>query len=244
MKIDIIKTRIFNNEEIISGVTMKNQIQIPEYGLSLSKAEILTEEELIAHRNILADFIGIEHRNMIYQKQIHSDTIKEVDETYKIGESDGLYTQMKGIVININIADCAAILMWDAQNKVIMGLHSGWKGTAANIAGKGINILQNKYGTDTNLLKIYVSPCASAENYEIGEDVAQYFPDNIQKISRTKYLFDNKGAIARQLIDAGCDKSNIEISELCTISDLSLHSYRRDKKYSGRMSAFIGMPYN
>ncbi len=90
-------------------------------------------------------------------------------------------------------------------------------------------------------MQIYISPAAGGNVYEIGEEVAKFFPRSIKPTTNGKYLFDNKHEIYLQLTDAGANSDNIEISQECTISNPNLHSYRRDKEKSGRMSAFISM---
>ena len=42
-------------------------------------------------------------------------------------------------------------------------------------------------------------------------------------------------------MDCGVLEANIEVSAECTMSSYELHSFRRDKEKSGRMSAFIMM---
>ena len=56
-----------------------------------------------------------------------------------------------------------------------------------------------------------------------------------------KYLFDNSLQILLQLLDCGIIRDNIQISDICTITNKNYHSYRRDKERSGRMAGFIGM---
>ena len=87
---------------------------------------------------------------------------------------------------------------------------------------------------------LFLPPSASVDNYEVGEEFLDYFPNSIIK-KNDNYYFDNKNEIINQLLNCGCLIENIESINECTIVDKRYHSYRRDKNDSGRMSAFIGI---
>jgi purine-nucleoside/S-methyl-5'-thioadenosine phosphorylase / adenosine deaminase len=241
MAYNILKNKLFKHCDLIFGVTQKNQDIFPPFGFSISNADIYNDEEIATQRRYFADYLGVEFDKMKFQKQVHGNRIRIIDENSEQEDSDGMMTNIKGIVLNVTIADCGGILIYDPKNEAIAALHSGWRGTQQNIANKGIKMMQNEYGSRPNDLLVYLSPCASGEKYEVGWDVAKYFPDSIKQISSEKYLFDNKHEIFNQLLAVGVAEDNIEISDICTISDTNYHSYRRDKEKSGRMSAFIGM---
>lgn len=240
MKLEIIKPGIFP-ANIISGVTTKNIALFPEHGLSFAPANILGNEEVKAHKTALANFLQTDYKNLIFTFQTHSDKILKVDEEYIHSDGDGMFTNLFNKFLVIKIADCAAVLLYDSQHQNIAAVHSGWRGTMQNIVKKAILKLKKNYGTNPKNILAYISPCASFEKYEVEWDVAQYFPDYIKETREGKYLFDNKGQIKNQLLDAGVKPVNIEISDVCTINDTNFHSYRRDKEKSGRMAAFIGM---
>jgi YfiH family protein len=234
---------IFPQDEIIAGVTKRNVEIFPEKGgLSLSPGKILSKEELAEHRRIFADNLGISQSVLKFQNQVHGDTIRIITPDSVAESSDGMITNFKNVVLCVIIADCAAVLMYDPKNRVVAGLHSGWRGTKANIVSKAITLLKSDFKSDPADLLVYVSPCASGELYIVREDVAQHFPRTAKKINDEEFLFDNRAEIGLQLAEAGVLKSNIEISTGCTIGgENDYHSYRRDGERSGRMAAFIGM---
>jgi YfiH family protein len=240
-KLDILKPSIFNPDEIISGVTKRNIKQFPKTGFSITQGEILTPEQVIEHRKILSENLGVPFRNMKFQKQVHDDNIVIVDKYINNQVSDGMICNTTGIVINVSIADCCGILFCDPVRKVVAALHSGWKGTMKNIAKKCIALLHKQFNCQPENLLVFLSPSASGEKYEVRYDVAQYFSGEVIQISSDKFLFDNRKKILKQLLSEGVMKKNIEVSEICTISNLDYHSFRRDGSKGGRMSAFIGL---
>lgn len=240
--IELLSPGIFDKDKIISGVSKRIVEAFPPYGFTVSNAEIANDEEVLHNRRILANELGVDYSKMAFQKQIHGDKIRYISQgADNTLESDGMMTDCKGMIISISIADCAAVLIYDPIKECICGVHSGWMGTKLKICTKAISMMIEKFKSNPSDLIVYVSPCAGGDRYEVGREVADFFPRSIQELPSGKFLFDNKNEIRLQLIECGIRKNNMEISEICTISDESYHSYRRDGIKSGRMSAFIGM---
>lgn len=241
MKLDILFPERFPKDKVIAGVTKRNYMLFPPYGFSVHKADIYTEQEAAKHREILARQLNVSPDMLKCNKQVHGTTILEMKKNSMQKVADGMFCREKGVIIYTKIADCTGILIYDPINCVVAALHSGWKGSKLNIVNEGINTLQNECNSNPSDLIVFISPAASGKNYEVEWDVAQFFPDYIEKISDKKYLFDNKACIYNQLIECGIQEYNIEVSDICTIENTDYHSFRRDKEKSGRMAAFIGL---
>jgi polyphenol oxidase len=241
MKIDILTPDIFPKTKIVAGVTLKNQQIFPKTGLTFTISEICPKTEVEKHKAILSSQIGLKYENLKFQHQIHSDIIKNVDHTTSECDSDGMITNKKALALCVKIADCCAILAYDPINQAIGAFHSGWRGTKQRISEKGIVSMIDEFGSKPEDILIYLSPCASGKNYEVGAEVAGHFPKSTISIRNGKYLFDNENEILMQLIDTGIRQKNIQTSGICTIENMDYHSFRRDKSVSGRMVAFIYM---
>lgn len=234
---------------IVAGVTERNTELFPETGLSLLKAQILSEEEAEQHRFHLAKAIGVERDALKFQRQVHGTELRFLANdnhernTYEpFNESDGMMTATRGFVLCVGIADCAGVLLYDAENGAIAGLHSGWKGTHGNIVRGGIEEMHKRFGTNAASLLAYISPCASGERYIVREDVAQFFTaPALSRINAQEYTFDNRLRIKEQLLECGVLPEHCEVAPGCTISEERYHSHRRDGSAAGRMVAFIGM---
>ncbi|MEJ5244896.1 MAG: peptidoglycan editing factor PgeF [Bacteroidota bacterium] len=243
MKIKIHKPSIFPNNRIIAGITETNYNRF-SVGFSIFPAKIYSNEEVEYFRKILANNLGFKRQNLVFQKQEHSDNIQVIDNSNieEINLSDGMITNLKQVILNVTVADCAAVLIYDKQKEVIGAFHSGWRGTQKNIVAKGIQKMGEQYGCSAKDMIVWISPSAGKENYEVGQEVAELFADKyIKPIENNKFLLNIKGTIRDQLLESGVNEKNIEISEICTIENSRFHSFRRDKDISGRMSAFIGM---
>ena len=65
------------------------------------------------------------------------------------------------------------------------------------------------------------------------------FGNEIGLIQDEKYYLDLKKAVQIQLTRLGVLPQNIAVSELCTVCEKSLYSFRREGEKAGRMAAFI-----
>jgi hypothetical protein len=227
----ILKSKIFP-ENIIAGVTMRNLEIFKNVGFELKNREHVKE---------LATQIGVKTDNMLLQAQCHSDIIVLAEKGI-MKESDAMITKEKGLIINISIADCAAILIYDPINELIAGVHSGWRGTKEKILPKTIKKMINEFDSNPLDLLLYFSPMASKKNYEVGREFLDYFPRSIE-IRNDKYYFNNTKQLQIDIEEFGIPKKNFEIADICTIENGEYHSFRRDREKSGRMSAFIGMKF-
>jgi YfiH family protein len=260
MTINLIVPNIFPKDKILAGVTERNCHIYPD-GLSFGVTEHFDSQTVRKHRKLLADFLGVKVEDFVLLHQVHSDIIHIVEEmgrncygkTTKHKPSsfsnnldskfdgDALITSIKGKILGVKIADCAGILMYDIKKEIVSAVHSGWRGSAQKILPKTISKMQERFGTNPKDILVFISPVPDAQKYEVGQEVAELFPRSTVISPDGKYFFDNRKELLLQLLQSGIEERNIEISPICTISNLNLHSYRRDKDKSGRMLAFIGM---
>lgn len=240
LKSDIERPAIFP-DNVIAGVTRKSIEIFPDKGFSPGPSEAFDMEEVRLHRAILAATLDVSLDSLFFQNQVHSVRIVDVEKGSLPQEADGMICTETGLILCICVADCAAVLLYESELKIIAILHSGWRGTRENISGKAIESMVNRYHAHPENILAYVSPCASVQKYEIGMDVAQYFPASFLKPKADgKWFLDLKTCIHDQLRQSAIEERNIEIAPGCTIADPRYHSYRRDRKLSGRMAAFIG----
>ncbi|MCU0752322.1 MAG: polyphenol oxidase family protein [Akkermansiaceae bacterium] len=133
-----------------------------------------------------------------------------------VSGTDGLVTGQAGVVLVIHVADCGAIWLADRKTGAIGLLHSGKKGTEANIFQRALDRMADSFGTRPEDVTAVLSPCIRPPDYEV----------------------DLPAAIARQADAAGV--GNFIDCGLNTASDLSrFYSYRKELGKTGRMMALI-----
>lgn len=227
-------------EDIRAFFTLKNPHRNSERNIpGLNLGMNTDDDEIIAqNREAFLSRVGIDSDSLAYVHQIHSDKIVEIDKPGEYGKADGMITNKKGITLGIKVADCGPVLMADTESDWIAAIHAGWRGAAEQIHLKALTMLEER-GVEPHNLKIYIGPCISAQNFEVGEEVAEQFPENVVLRNYKKPHVDLKQYLRNSLLAAGVMESHIEIDPRCTISDERFYSYRREGEHSGRMMAFI-----
>lgn len=240
----IIKPYIFNRfTEIIFGFSTKIGDKHPSlFGFNLSFS--VGDDSIIVEENRKDFFkvLGLTSQSIASQKQIHSDIIKIIDSAGNNGESDALITSKKNLGIAITVADCTPIFIYDHQKKIIAGVHSGWRGTEKKILLKTLIKLKQEFHCNPDDLFIYIGPSISAQNYEVGREVADKFDSSYVIKKNNKLFLDVAKANYDMLLGFNIPENQIQKSVLCTYEFGSiLHSYRRDGINSGRSLGVIAI---
>lgn len=242
-QIDFIRPKLLNKQGIKSWFSLRNhqnlnlKNKIPGLNLGLNTTE--PKDVIQENRKILTKELGIKDSQLAFAEQVHKTNIQYVSTGGLYPETDGLVTTDQDLVLAIQVADCAAVLLGDSSNQVIGAVHAGWRGAAGNICIKIVESMK-KLGAETANIKAFISPCISLENFEVGEEVAVQFPSRyVDYTSFKKPHVDLSVFIKGQLLEQGIAEPNIELSANCTIENEKFYSYRRQKDQSGRMMAMI-----
>lgn len=174
-------------------------------------------------------------------------------------DTDGLITDIPGIVLVIFGADCVPIFFVDPVHKAVGLSHSGWRGTVNRMAAVTIRAMHDNFGTDPSDLICGIGPCICMDCYEVGEDVADIymkeFPGCLLSAGDTrgdhtflmpknddKYLLDLRAANRSVMLNAGVSAKNIELPGICTCCNPDyLFSHRATNGKRGNMAAFLGL---
>lgn len=183
----------------------------------------------------------IDHENLAFLKQIHGNEVLYVDRPGLYDGADGLITDVPDLALGILVADCAAILAVDPHNGIIGAFHTGWRGACTGIIDNGINKMRALGAEDIN---VWLSPCIGLAAFEVGEEVAEHFPaEFVHREGFDKPHIDLQGFIIQSLRSLQIPVGNLQSDRRCTVENEIFHSYRRQKKDSGRMMAFISINY-
>ena len=108
-------------------------------------------------------------------RQVHGTTVHIVEKPFtpeNRPEADALVTARPGIALGILTADCTPILLADPVAGVIGAAHAGWKGAVGGVLARTIETMETLGATRANI-RAAIGPAISAQNYEIGEEMAQ-----------------------------------------------------------------------
>ena len=141
-------------------------------GSSDKKMNILKNLEVVGNK------IKSKHKKIILLNQVHSNKFHYISKNSKLDnnkfEGDALITDKRNIPIAVLTADCAPILIYDKDKKMIAAIHVGWRGAYKNIVKKVVKFMIKK-GCYSQNITAAIGPCISANNYEVKEDFKKKF---------------------------------------------------------------------
>lgn len=187
-------------------------------------------ENVEKNYHILGKAIGFDPMKLVLTKQIHSDIVRRVGrndwgnymEEGVSPQCDALITKECGTALAIFTADCTPILLHDSVTGAVGAVHAGWRGTAADIAGKTVRAMCREFGCDPQNIRAAIGPnigpCCFQTDGEVPEAMIAAFgeeaADHIRREGEKFYL-DLKKINALALKRAGVQQ--IEISCDCTV---------------------------
>ena len=174
--------------------------------------------------------------------QIHSPTVVEVEQPWPQDErprADAMVTDRPGLLLGVLTADCAPVLLADAEAGIVGAAHAGWRGAVAGVTDATISAMEG-LGAKRERIAAAVGPCIAQPSYEVDEAFRERFIDEANENTRFfvpgpagKPHFDLPGYVLHRLTVAGIART--EALTLDTYSDA-------DRFYSYRRSTYLGEP--
>ena len=231
IKIDLLKKY---EAKIVAGITLR--------GTDFIHVNPTSDTFNNARKDLCCQF-NLQDESLFFLHQVHGKDIKRVekDTSNSIEDYDGLMTNCPNKMLLTCYADCVPILFYDYKNNVIASVHSGWKGTIAEIGKNVVSTMCEKYDSNIKDILVFIGPSIGGCCFEVGQDVWQKFADCFpSSVEKNSEKVDLKKAVEEQLLNAGIKKANIEISNICTkCNSDKFYSYRAGDKEAGRFAAFI-----
>ena len=186
--------------------------------------------------------------------QVHSATAVYVQQPWPQDQrphADAMVTDRPGLLLGILTADCAPVLLADAEAGVVGAAHAGWRGALAGVTDATIAAME-ELGAKRDRIAAAVGPCIAQPSYEVDEGFRTRFVETDIATSRFftegpwgKPHFDLAGYVAHRLKTAGI--AEVELLNLDTYAQVErFYSYRRathsgEADY-GRQASLIGLP--
>jgi YfiH family protein len=188
------------------------------------------------NRSRAVAMIDLPHEALATTYQIHSADVAEVTAPWPRDgrpQVDAMVTKRTGVALGISTADCAPILLADAEAGVIGAAHAGWKGALTGVTEATIAAMV-QLGADVERIHAAIGPCIAQTSYEVGPE----FPGRFlaQDAGNTRFfvpsaradhfMFDLPGYLAHRLALAGIGAIENVGRDTCAEADL-FFSYRR-----------------
>lgn len=209
-------------------------------------------ENVAKNFEILGNALGFSAENLVLTHQVHTDTVRRVTKADACGidnhdypECDALITNDPGTALVVFTADCTPILLWDSVTGAVGAAHAGWRGTAADIAGKTVRAMVTEFGCDPKNIHAAIGPnigqCCFETDREVPDAMLAAFGDGAKQYIRSsgdKFYVNLKEINALALRRAGVE--SIEISAECTMCQHErFWSHRYTRGNRGSQGAII-----
>jgi YfiH family protein len=168
---------------LVHGFSTRLGGQSPAYGartLNLGftkddRREIVEKNRVIFLRSLDATN-GSKLWPLVTLRQVHSDLIHVVSSSNPgMLVGDGLVSNVAGVALGIQTADCFPVILADTRHKAVGIFHAGWRGTLKRIVEKGLGLMRHQYGSLPQDIRAAIGAGIQKCCYEVGEDVKSQF---------------------------------------------------------------------
>ena len=147
------------------------------------------KKNILKNLKIVSNKINAKSKKIVLLNQVHSNKFYYISKNSKFNfsklDGDALITDKRNMPIAVLTADCAPILIHDANKKMIAAIHAGWRGAFKDIIKKVVKFMIKK-GCSPNNITASIGPCISATSYEVKQDFIKRF---IKKNKINKIFF-------------------------------------------------------
>ncbi len=185
-------------------------------------------KNVIENYRILGNALDFDPNQLVLTHQIHTDIVRLVTRRDHLGfdhhaypECDGLITCDPGTALVVFTADCTPVLLHDPVTGAVGACHAGWRGTAADIAGKTVRAMVAAFGCEPANIRAAIGPnlghCCFETDGDVPDAMKKTYGPAAEEFIRSageKYYVNLKEINAISLRQAGV--KHIEISTACT----------------------------
>ena len=171
--------------------------------------------------------------SIMIPRQTHSTNVCWVDTFGEVPDTDAVITDKPGLCIAVKTADCIPVLLFDQRQHRIAAIHAGWRGTVGRIVEKTLQQMQSR----AEDISAIIGPGISLESFEVADEVYEQFLQAgfpMQRLAKryAKWHINLKDANRWLLESNGI--TNIQVSDIDTLTTPDFYSARRDTINTGR----------
>ena len=145
---------VHKNRVVFAGAVMDKSVANVERGLDVSALVTLRQ----THSGIV-HVIGADHGPL------------QTKDGRAVLRGDGMMTDVPGLLLGIQTADCIPVLVVDKKTRAVAAFHAGWRGTLGRIVERGIGRMRLEYGSRVEDLVAVVGPGIGPCCYAVGEEM-------------------------------------------------------------------------
>jgi YfiH family protein len=135
-------------------------------------------------RLFLREVVEVVSAKLLTIRQFHSGMVRivetgdgalegrlETPDGRAVLRGDGMMTDVPGVMLGVQVADCVPILVVDVKRRAVAAFHAGWRGTLGRIVERGIGRMRLRYGSRPEDLVAAIGPSIGPCCYSVGEEV-------------------------------------------------------------------------
>lgn len=201
--------------------------------------DCIIDRELTNRSNLAAALKnqGFKSEQVLFVNQIHGNLVVTIDKKEKIhGEqglpkADAIVTNLSNVIIGVITADCAPILLFDKEQKIIAATHAGWRGARLGVIASTVEEMK-RLGAEK--ISAIIGPMIQQKSYEVSQELFDdFFSEDSGNVAffahggqPEKYWFDLNSYVEKKLRDAGVlEIRNDKIDTY--VDEKNLFSFRR-----------------
>jgi len=205
------------------------------------------------NRRRFAEALELEQSWLVVPEQVHGGVVRRIGLAERgrgawclddaVGRADALVTDEPGVVAMLTFADCVPVMLYDPRRAAIGVAHAGWKGSSLEIAAATVRAMAREFGSEPGDLRAAIGPAIGGCCYEVSDVVAD-------AVGRAHAMpgphgrphVDLAATNRAQLLRAGLEPQNVEMSAMCTSCRVDRYfSHRAENGRAGRHVALIGL---
>ncbi|MEA1943592.1 MAG: peptidoglycan editing factor PgeF [Pseudomonadota bacterium] len=252
MTLDLIRMPVLDRPGLVHAFTTRagGVSEGPYAALNLTRSRGDDPGHIAENRDRVRRALGLDH--LVFATQVHGRDVVRVDGPPRgespAGEGDALITDRPGLGLVCQTADCTPVLLFDPVTRAVAAIHSGWRGTVANVVGATVEAMVREYGTAPADLLAAIGPSISPANYRVGPEVVEAFGEAFGNTGGIVSPRDPEGgaqldvaeACRRQLVMEGVPETAIERSPVCTYAEEARLFSARRAHHRGESGVFGG----
>lgn len=227
-------------------------------------------EAVLHNRRLVTEKLAFPLEAWTCGEQVHGKAVAVItakdkgrgllDRQSALQDTDGLVTNVPGILLTSFYADCVPLYFYDPVNQAVGLAHAGWKGTVAGISVSMVETMEREYGSRREDIRAAIGPSIGGCCYEVDEAVMQHVrvwldePQGNDEYNHSaskriytpaadgKTMLNLKECNRHIMMKAGILPDHIECTTWCTSCHPELFfSYRKENGVTGRMASWIGL---
>ncbi len=194
----------------------------PYASLNCSLSGQDSRDAVLENRARAARAIGAEPCALLGLTQVHGTAVVHATTAWTAGQgpsADAMVTDRPGIALGIITADCAPVLLCDAEAGVVGAAHAGWRGAVAGVLEATVAAMQ---ALGARRIAAAIGPCIRQQSYEVSADLRDAVlardPADVRFFApgrrEARWQFDLPGYCAARLAAAGVAVASVAVDTL------------------------------